>query len=461
MKYEDTPRMKRDSHEWIQEMRREFGITEDESSPEELERERVEREARMKRVEEAGTIENYVKLYNRDYWTDRWLGPGPEPPMPYLEEMSKKDQKKLKKAEHEEWKNKYLRPVDTYRFEPEKESKEVRKLRKKRKKQESAADRQKKYDLAYWFLEVFLKPKFAQEIYTKFAGQFEDMVDYCCEYAIQWATYMTYDPENHDLSIDDVFERMEARREERDEVVQDIGGLKFKRLAVAERKKRYYEVDLTEDSYPDIPDEYWEEYSKWCDEHPLKKYKKKAKKLGWGISAAGVRRAEFIKKINKRNKGFRKRMMLHDPLTGSSFVSEKKMNDHIKKQLKKYDEKRQEFADMLDKMVERGEISEDMAIDWMGNTKEARDRVAKRYKLMRSRIKDTHDIMEKRASHKRKVDEARRDWFKKFGGKISDTPFKVDFDGETNIIQNIGKNGKDLYRIVGDGYTMYSESTDF
>ena len=85
------------AHELIMKLRKEFDIPEEPISEEDAERERREREARAKRMELAETEEGYVKMFNRDPWTDEWLGPGPEPPMPFLEDdLPKKAQKKAK-----------------------------------------------------------------------------------------------------------------------------------------------------------------------------------------------------------------------------------------------------------------------------------------------------------------------------------------------------------------------------
>ena len=92
-------------HEKIMELRKEFGIPEEKTSEEEDKYFEAKRQAARKRAEIAGTEENYIKLFNRDPWTDRWLGPGPEPLDEFLD-YSDKDIRKMseKCSDEKEWK---------------------------------------------------------------------------------------------------------------------------------------------------------------------------------------------------------------------------------------------------------------------------------------------------------------------------------------------------------------------
>lgn len=103
---------------FIQNLRKEFGIKENPETPEEYARRKKEEAARQKRMDLAGTDDNYVKMFQRDPYTDEWLGDGPEPPMPFLEdELDEEEQKKAmderKKAEAAEKEKLYAmrRPV--------------------------------------------------------------------------------------------------------------------------------------------------------------------------------------------------------------------------------------------------------------------------------------------------------------------------------------------------------------
>jgi len=433
---------RKSGHDMIKNLRDRLGIPEEQTTQEEEDYERRYREARAKRVEEAGYIDRYVELFNRDYWTDKWLGPGPDPGLQYMEEPAKKANTSDAEFERKEWEDRYV-PAKMPNFVLDtKEPKAVKKARKKRKQRELTEQRQQEYDLAYWFLEKYLKPAYSEELYLRFAGDVEGLVDYVCEYARSWFHYANRSTEKK--SIQEVMKE----RASMDEVVLDVGGMKFRRLEVAERKRRHYDTCIYTNKSPEIPEEYWEEFKDWCKKHPLKKYRKKADKLGLGKKTGAImlRRLAFLKKINKRNHGFHKNIMksglnMFDPVTGQSFVSEKKMKSYMEKRLKRYDRRRAEFVKMLDGMVKRGEISEDMAISWMGDTQEARDRVERRYKDMQKRIKDVKPSRFD-TEHPKRYKKQRDDWFKKFGADPDIPPFTISFDGEETRVSNVAKRGR-------------------
>ena len=447
-------------HEKIMELRKEFGIPEEKTSEEEDKYFEAKRQAARKRAEIAGTEENYIKLFNRDPWTDRWLGPGPEPPDEFLD-YSDKDIRKMseKCSDEKEWKKKYVPEVTTIHLPKEaKESKKIKKLRKKRKKVEYKQERQNKYDIAYWWLEEFLTKKESNRLYFEYAGRLDELVDVCYEWAMYWATYMTHD-ENTQLTAKEMYERLQEKYEDDATTVEDVGGLKFKRREVAERYSREYNVNPYKVHFPDIPDEYWKEFCEWCKKQPIKKFKKKAKKYGPYMSAMGMRRICFLKQINKRNKTWRKNLMLHDPLTGASFVSEKKMKAALEKQLKRYDEKRKDFVKLLDGLVKDGQISESMANGWMGDTKLVRDRIRKQWEAEYERAKIRQKHQKKQYEHQKRAYDARKKRIKKHGGDINDEGFVV-IDEEQGITASIINPGaeKPIYKCeLGTGATVYSE----
>lgn len=462
-----TPK-RRSAHDKINDIREALGMERDDTvDPDVVIK---EREARHKRYLKAGTEENYVKLYNRNPITDEWLGPGPDPgtPLEFLD-LTPEEQEELDKINKQDWEDKYIKKdVPRYVLPVEKETKAIKKARKERIKAEEQAARQEKYDIAYWALNSFFIPEESERIRREYVGRMEEMVDFLYEYVTEWAKYCTWTPGDgsRDIPIEEISRRMEVRQIEESEVVLDVDGMKFKRLEVAERKKRYYEVDLYTNSFPDIPDEYWDEFDKWADKHPIKEFKKKAKKMGWGISAMGVRRATFLKKINKRNKKFRKNMLLHDPITGMSFVSEKKMKEHMEKQMKIYDKRRKEFAALLDEMVAKNEISEDLAIDWLGDSEEARERIKKRQKHemeVARRAQKRKKEFEAQERHEKKVQEERAKWYKKFGGDINE-PLKFCWDNEEITVEKISKPNavRPVYKIqrgeLGGNKTVCTEN---
>ena len=151
--------------------------------------------------------------------------------------------------------------------------------------------------------------------------------------------------------------------------------------------------------------------------------------------------------------------MLHDPLTGASFVSEKKMKAALQKQLKKYDEKRKDFVKLLDGLVKDGQISEEMANGWMGDTKLVRDRIRKQWYAEYERAKVREKHAKKQYAHQKKTYEARKKWFEKHGGDITDKGFVVinEEEGITASIINPGAK-KPIYKCeTGTGTTVYSE----
>ncbi len=458
------------SKELIDKLRKDFGIEEKKLTPEEDAIERAEIEARTKRIEEAGTVENYVKMFHRDFWTDEWLGPGPEEPMPYLEDfLPKKEQKKAMEQRHEreikEWQEKYGRKdLPKYKLPVQKETKAIRKARKKRKKEEVKKNRQIKYDVTYWLLHDYLSPEFSMMVWEGFKDDFEGMVDHCYDLVCTWSRLFVRDKKKRNISPTKAYEMLFIEEEEEKEVVEEVGGFKFKSIITSEKHKKWINTDVYENTSAEIPDAYWDEFDKWADKHPLKKYEKKAKKLGGGVTARRLRRITFLKKINKRNKGFRKNMMLHDPITGASFVSEKKMKEHYKKKMEQYNKERDEFIKMVEGMVERGELSEDAADDWIGRTKETTKRIEKRFKHVQKETKNIRKQREDEEEQTRRVNKERREWFKKYGNGIdidNMKPFTIMAGGEELKFEIKRSKDRTIFKLDRPGHTTtYSESLD-
>ena len=458
---------RKSAHEKIMELRKEFDIPEEKTTPEEDAKYERQRERRRQRMDAAVTEENYVKMFNRDPWTDKWLGDGPDPDEIEEQRLAGKSKEQAVKAaakhERAEWNKKFHRNVPTFHLPAEpKESKKVKKLRKERKQREFEEEYQQKVDIAYWWLECILTRSYADELYYQYRNDLDGLIELCYNWAIDWAEDMTWDDE-HEISQDDMFDRLMNREKENSEVVSEFGGMKFRRREVAEAHRREYNTNPFENPYPDIPDEYWDEFKHWCKEHPLKKYRKKAKKFSYqGFTAAGLRRIAFLKQVNKKNKAWRKNLMLHDPMTGASFISEKKMRNHIRSQLKKYDEQRKKLVNMLDHMVADGQISEDYANHMMGDTKLVRDRIRKRWEEEYERMKVRHKDEEKRRKKQQKTYEARKKWYEKHGGTLGEMPVIINAEGEKITIKKIppkGKGGKTLYCVddTSTGTTVYSE----
>lgn len=446
-------------HDLIKRLRKDLGIPESETTSEEDDYEKRYRKARAKRVEEAGTVDRYRELFNRDYWTDEWLGSGPDPGYQYME---------TKLGDHDieirEWRDKYI-PTSLQNIPiMDRESKDVRKARKQYQKQRAREVRQGNYDFAYWWLEYCATPEFAKQAYKTYTNDVEGLVDFVCEYAQSVSEY-NKNVNQPKPTVDEVMTRIERDRD----VVADIGGMKFRRIESAERDRKEHDTDWRENRDPEIPDKYWNEYTTWCKEHPISQYRKKARMFNMGkhFGAMIMRRLAFLKKINRRNHGFHKHILksglnMFDPVTGQSFVSEKKMQSYMEKRMKRYDQKRKEFIKLLNNMVKDGSISEDMAIDWMGDTKEARDRVEKRYLDMKKRIGESERRRKKQEKydqeHLERYTKERDKWFKKFGGDPN-KPFTVSFDGEETKIMNIADPGQNpIWKCDWSNGTDYIES---
>lgn len=464
------PKGKMTTHQWIMKLRGACGLDTEEESEEELERERREMDARTKRLELAVTEENYIKLFNRDPWTDRWLGPGPEEPMPFLDETPK-EMKERQKREHEEWKEKYLPKVPKVSMPTfEKESKKVKKLRKKRKEKEEKQSRQKKYDIVYWYLEIYLKPSYADEMwFSKYdPDDFEQMVDDCYEEAIQWYEYIMKPRKSYTYKeYNKLWEKGETKYQQKlaemedDKLVVNVDGdLKFKRLEDAEKHRAYIELDPDLNPCPEIPDEYEEEYKAWCKKHPLKKYEKKFKKqypfciIKRGIGPMSMRDRDFLEKINKRNRKFRHGLWKHDYLTGSQFSSKEELVKWQKKQQKKYEKTNDEFVKVLDDMYERGWMSEDMYTSWADRSKKALKVLTDHQKFVRKRYEENKDKYAREAEHEKRFQKERKEWFKKFGSDIKDTQYLV-LDGEKVKIERLKSDMGDRYKVHRKHSTRY------
>ena len=289
------------AHETIMRLRKEFNIPEEPISKEDEERERREREARAKRLELAETEEGYVKMFNRDPWTDEWLGPGPELPMPFLEDnLPKKEQKKAMKERQEREHQEFIEKM--------------------------GLNNKQMYQRANWFLQEYAAPWYKDKIMKRFDYDIESIVIFCNE-QVEALEFLNHWEEvnNKDKRTDrEKMDAIEARKEERELGIEVRDGIRWEPVNVAYSNKKEIEIDMNE-GIPDIPNEHWDEFSKWEKKNPMKKFKNKARK--WRCSEITARRIVFLKMINSRNKKWRKNMVMRDPLTGMTFLSEKKLKE--------------------------------------------------------------------------------------------------------------------------------------
>lgn len=151
---------------------------------------------------------------------------------------------------------------------------------KKTKKKEKKRKKKQRYMLADWYLNKYLKPKYAQQIFEAF-DDFEEMVDYACTMANEYLQVFTYSKKD---------------RKTWDEWAEE----KAKLIYTEETRRKDYPLgaDMNGgigrpvvylDENADIPEFYWDAFDEYCEKHPIKKHR--------DISE---RRKKFIRKINKQ-----------------------------------------------------------------------------------------------------------------------------------------------------------------
>ena len=446
------------AHETIMRLRKEFNIPEEPISKKDEARERRETEARAKRLELAGTEEGYVKMFNRDPWTDKWLGPGPEPPMPFLEDdLPKKEQKKAieerLKREHEEFIKKMGLNIELPRMKLSvpKETKKIRKLRKEKLEKEM-------YQRANWFLQEYAAPWYKAKIIRQFNYDVDKIVRFCNEQCEALEQLYRYEQANkHDTrSNHEKLLAIEQRKEERTLGIVERDGIRWQPVDVAYSNRKEVEIDLT-DGIVDILNEHWEEFSRWTKKNPIKKFKQKARR--WRCNAITARRIAFLKMINKRNRKFQKSMVLTDPLTGMAFMSEKKLKEYKDKQIKRFAKQRKEYAKYVQSMVDKGYLSEDYMVTFLGDDEKAIERIRKRYKQIEERAKAESKKHKEEEAHKKRRDKERIAWFQKYGYDVQDAdkPFEIVADGEVLNIRPIKSGKNKIWALDQNGSTKYAE----
>ena len=456
------------AHELIMKLRKEFDIPEEPISEEDVEKERREREARAKRMELAETEEGYVKMFNRDPWTDEWLGPGPEPPMPFLEDdLPKKAQKKAiedrQEREHQEFIEKMGLDKDLPRktIEEPKETKKIKKARKKLKKKRKEKLTKEMYQKTNWFLQEYAAPWYKAKIMKDLDYDVDRIVEFCVEQCEALEQLYRYEQslKNDKRTDAEKLAAIENRKYERENGIEEIDGIKWMSVDTAYADKKEIEIDLS-DGIPDIPDEHWDEFSAWERKHPMKKYKKKARK--WRCSELTARRIVFIKMINKRNKKFQKDMAMVDPLTGMAFMSEKKFKKYKDKQVKRFAKQRKEFAEYVQSMVDKGYLSEEYMTTFLGDDEKAIERIKKRYKQIEERAREEAKKHKEEEEHNKKRDKELIAWFRKYGYEVEDAdrPFEIVADGETLTIRPVKSGKNKIWALEQEGSTKYTENLE-
>ena len=359
-------------HNHIKKLSKLTGIPYQEYSKEEEDRNRKETEARSKRLNMAGTEENYRKMFHRDPWTDEWLGPGPEEPLPFLEDDDPEERVVREKEERK--KELHLdTPLKEFTWNSKEKTVNFTKPKKKKKvkKRPLTKEEQENYNLAYWYLEECLKPYFAEQLYAQF-DDVESLVKYCSDVVKSFIKH-TNMFHNHEITFEEAFanEDEELEKQERmdDFPELDDGGMfedlgEVQTIEYQHRHLRYIDCDPRKGK-PKIPRYYQKEYDKFCKKHPLEKYRKKGRL--YGIGADGMRMCKFLKKINKRNEKEREEFIAWKPeymlYMHSPTKEDIDMDDLIQRQNKRFLKHQKKVKRYLDECIARRLISPEVAVE--------------------------------------------------------------------------------------------------
>lgn len=180
----------------------------------------------------------------------------------------------------------------------------VSKKEKMRRELETPGNKQRKYMIAYWYLEEYLEPEYSHDVYRKHQD-FKDLIQYAYEQAmgvIQIGTYIV----NTDLDPLTAF------------------------------------PDPPDDEL-DIPEIQWNEFDVYCKKHPLK----------GGAKDIFKRRKRFKKYLHKRRGRYysKKRMRMYDPLFAMTVVDEKEMLKNLERITRENELRVKKFHEMLDSLV--------------------------------------------------------------------------------------------------------------
>jgi len=207
----------------------------------------------------------------------------------------------------------------------------VSKQERERKRYETGGKLRKRM-IAHWYLEKYLKPKYAHEIYMKYP-KFKDLVNYAYEQAmalVQLSTFVT---------------------------ARDVDPMDMI-------------PDLPQDEL-DIPETQWKEFHAYCKSHPLKSPRDVFK-----------RRKKFKKyRYKKRGKYYsRKRMRMYDPLFAMTVVNEKEMIRNLNRIGRENEIRVQKFHEMLDSLIQDKSVGSSMLEKFDKQTKEIMSRQRARMK---------------------------------------------------------------------------------
>lgn len=175
-----------------------------------------------------------------------------------------------------------------------------------RDKLEKKGKKQRRYEIAYWYLEEFLDPSRAWFEYYMVYSDFKELIQHAYDDGIGTIQIMTYVVET-DIDPFTIF------------------------------------PDPPEDEL-DIPEIHWKEFEQYCKTHPLR----------GGAKDIFPRRERFKKYLRKKRGRYynKKRMRMYDPLFAMTVVDEKEVVKNLERITRENEIRVKKFHEMLDSLVE-------------------------------------------------------------------------------------------------------------
>lgn len=171
------------------------------------------------------------------------------------------------------------------------------------KREYDVGGKKRKLMIAHWYLEEYLKPAYAEDIYREHP-RFKDLVEYAYERAMELVQISTF--------------RMET----------DVDPLTM--------------FPEKPDDDLDIPDIHWKAFNQYCKTHPLSK-----------SSDIFKRRKKFKKWLGRKHKRYYSKsyMRMYDPVFAMTTVDEKEMIKNLERITHENEVRVKKFHEMLESLV--------------------------------------------------------------------------------------------------------------
>lgn len=224
-----------------------------------------------------------------------------------------------------------------------------------------SSERRQQYRDAYLYLEKFLKPRFAMRIYDRFGDDVEALVDYVTELLDSFDTYTEMFHKKKTLKPGELAKVMERQRKkmQEDELKVDVG-MDMEGYYVDDlpeiRQLQWIDCDPRKGKVPDIPEFLKDTFKKYCKKHPVKEFRKKAKK--YPVGPRGLRVCTFLQKWNEKTQKKRFKLLKERPLLEYKLRSPTGEDAEI---LADYQVKRYRKA----RKLQRRYLEEAVAMEWI------------------------------------------------------------------------------------------------